>query len=356
MDLKGSVVVVDFTTKCNCLCPGCGRTENGELNTTIPIADMSLETFKKFFTREVCNSVKKVLFCPSYGEPPFNPHLLDCVKWVIENIDVEKHDREHPLPRISIATNGGNQTEDYWKELAIILNSKKLRRPHVTFAIDGLEDTNHLYRTAVKWDNLMRNAKAFISNGGRAQWQFISFEHNAHQVEQAKKLSEELGFIRFVHKVNRYKPVILKELFAQKQYDDENLKHDDKLYNKTKIEIMKKFVSKYGNDYSRYLNECDIKCRWFDGKEIFFQFDGKVWPCCHLSNCRFRKKSAEGFNDWAGEYDSEFNNINHHSLEEILKSEIFTKIKKSVKNKMNDSRNPRFRKCAESCGELFSRC
>mgnify|MGYP000657292039 CR=1 FL=1 len=66
--------------------------------------------------------------------------------------------------------------EEFWKKLA------SYDRVRVLFGIDGLNDTNHLYRINVNWDALMRNVKSYISNGGTASWQFIVFDHNQHQI------------------------------------------------------------------------------------------------------------------------------------------------------------------------------
>ena len=47
---------------------------------------------------------------------------------------------------------------------------------------------------AVKFNKVIENAKSYIDAGGRAQWNFIVFKHNEHQVEEAKELSKQLGF------------------------------------------------------------------------------------------------------------------------------------------------------------------
>ena len=44
----------------------------------------------------------------------------------------------------------------------------------------------------------MRNAQYFIEAGGRATWKMIRFKHNEHQIEQAKQLSQTLGFVDFI--------------------------------------------------------------------------------------------------------------------------------------------------------------
>ena len=68
---------------------------------------------------------------------------------------------------------------------------------HVVFSIDGLEDTNHLYRRNVQWHKVMENAKSFIDAGGLARWRMIVFEHNAHQLKDAEQLSKAMGFGKF---------------------------------------------------------------------------------------------------------------------------------------------------------------
>ena len=77
------------------------------------------------------------------------------------------------------------------------------------FGIDGLEDTNHIYRQGTVFKQIIRNVKAFIQAGGRAQWDFIVFKHNEHQVEKAGELSKKLGFEIFsIKRSNRFYKVL----------------------------------------------------------------------------------------------------------------------------------------------------
>ena len=41
---------------------------------------------------------------------------------------------------------------------------------------------------------MIENAKAFINAGGKAQWNYLVYKHNEHQIPEARKMSEELGF------------------------------------------------------------------------------------------------------------------------------------------------------------------
>ena len=65
------------------------------------------------------------------------------------------------------------------------------------FPIDGLADTNSMYRRMTNFDKIMDNANAFISAGGNAHWKMIEFEHNKHQIEEARTVGKENGFANF---------------------------------------------------------------------------------------------------------------------------------------------------------------
>ena len=67
----------------------------------------------------------------------------------------------------------------------------------VIWGIDGLEDTNHLYRVNVDWNRLQENWRAYISGGGKAKWQFIVFKWNQHQLDEVKRYSESEKFKGF---------------------------------------------------------------------------------------------------------------------------------------------------------------
>ena len=62
------------------------------------------------------------------------------------------------------------------------------------FGIDGLDhETNWKYREGVEFDKAYNNMLTFHRNGGRVKWQFILFEWNVHQMEEAKKQADDLG-------------------------------------------------------------------------------------------------------------------------------------------------------------------
>ena len=52
----------------------------------------------------------------------------------------------------------------------------------VIFSLDGLEDTNHIYRVGVQFKKVMENTQAFINAGASAHWDMLVFKHNKHHV------------------------------------------------------------------------------------------------------------------------------------------------------------------------------
>ncbi|MFB8793762.1 MAG: hypothetical protein U7126_05920 [Microcoleus sp.] len=85
----------------------------------------------------------------------------------------------------------------------------------VIFSIDSLADTNSVYRNNTNWDRIMQSVNSFIQAGPKAVWHYLIFEHNQHQVELARALAEELGFVEFV-------PKATSRFVAKEIYDKES--------------------------------------------------------------------------------------------------------------------------------------
>ena len=71
-------------------------------------------------------------------------------------------------------------------------------------SIDGLEDTNRLYRIRSEWKDIL---VAINTLRGRVHlmWKLVVFRFNQHQIEEAKKLAAYLGFDDFkIIRSNRF--------------------------------------------------------------------------------------------------------------------------------------------------------
>ena len=109
---------------------------------------------------------------------------------------------------LKVATNGGARNIQFWKELSTVL--KRFDDHQVTFAIDGLKDTNHIYRRNVNWEKLIENVTAFNEDPQSiSAWRCIIFDHNKHQINDMLNLAQKLGFSSFRTERNRVTPITL---------------------------------------------------------------------------------------------------------------------------------------------------
>jgi len=162
--------------------------------------------------------------------------------------------------KLSITTNGSAKTKKWWNELNAILDNNDT----VTFSIDGLEDTNHLYRRNVNWQKIMENSKAFITTGASAHWDMLVFKHNKHQVAEAKSLADEMKFT----------------WFRAKETDRWDTYNTD-----LGISPADKYTpASYGKD---------IVCEKDRDQSIFLDYTGKFWPCCHMAEAYLNQIGLE---------------------------------------------------------------
>jgi len=320
-------VTVDFTSHCNAMCGNCSRNIGGtKVNPSMPLEHMRPNTWKRLFTEEVCNNINKIVLNGAYGDPLRNPYIFECINYL----------KNYKMPEINIHTNGGMNGPKFFAELAECL--KPFPFPtHVVFSIDGLEDTNHLYRRNVQWHKVMENAQAFIDAGGLARWRMLVFKHNAHQLEECEELSKKMGFGKFDinggYSFSALDSVVseaVEKFKASKKDTARTITYDDKHLDN--VERMKGLVEK-GFENST------IKCQWQIKNKVQVSHMGEVFPCCHTLADRYPK-------DVDSIYSKEVNtikwlNVNDMPLVDILES-----------NTLTDPANKRFKLCEVTCGEV----
>jgi sulfatase maturation enzyme AslB (radical SAM superfamily) len=149
-------------------------------------------------------------------------------------------------------TNGALKSTDWWQQLGVLFNQQQ---DYVVFSIDGLEDTNHLYRKGVNWNLLMNNVRSFINAGGLAHWDMLVFEHNKHQVDQCQELAYKMGFSWFRSKVSK-RPFI----------EGVNLS----------------FPRGWVLPKKEFNSNQEIKCHALSEQSVYINAKGQPSPCCWL--------------------------------------------------------------------------
>jgi MoaA/NifB/PqqE/SkfB family radical SAM enzyme len=326
-------IEIELTTHCNASCPQCSRNfYGGPKWPTLPLVSLDLEWLKAKLPLEFVKNLKLIRLCGTYGDPCVHPDLLDVIQWF----------KTQTQAKIIINTNGGMRKPAWWTKLARTLGPNDM----VLFGIDGLDDTNHIYRKGVDYNKLMDNVKSFIGAGGQAEWQFIVFEHNQHQVEAARKISRDMGF---------------REFFVKKTTRFVDKKHE--LVNKIPIIDKHKIVFLRPPTDPRYLNEgydsfdkkfyqsVPIKCIKKSINMIYLGADGYVFPCGYLHDRLYgfeaethpdQQRLQHLFSLCGG---SDKANLNFTALNDIIYGKWFKILEESWSNEN------RLERCAHICHE-----
>ena len=253
----------------------------------------------------------------------------------------------NPKVVIGAHTNGSLRKKSDYTDLAKIIN-------FMAFGIDGLSDTNHIYRKHTNFSKIIENAKAFIAAGGYAEWDYIVFRHNQHQVEEARALSETLKFAKFnVKKTSRFlnkKHEYTESLDVQ----DRNGSYQYTIFPPTnKKYLNKQYANLKNKSLTKYFKDACIKCNAKKIKEIYIGAEGLVFPCGWLHD-RLYGFESESHNDnkkilqfmkRVG-----YSNVNcfQNSIQEIVDGPWFELLKNSWTN------NNRLERCAMMCGDTIN--
>jgi MoaA/NifB/PqqE/SkfB family radical SAM enzyme len=368
-------VHLEITDRCNAACPMCARNINGgEDNPQLPQTELSIDDIQKIFKPEFVRQLDRLYMCGNYGDPIAARDTLEAFGY-FRSIN--------PKINLSMHTNGSAKRPDWWRQLAKVIGPKG----YVVFSLDGLEDTNHLYRQNTQWSKIMENAEAFISAGGRARWDYIVFAHNEHQVEAAESLAAKMGFERFqykksarffsntsgmtkeMHQSSNRKGMETTLLQAPKNPKYRNAALD-KLSEIAKTDIIKFIPSRvedlkdvvypqiFNKDpdkkkpMERYWDEVPIKCKVQEEKSVYVTAEGIVQPCCWTAGQMYvwywTEKGGQIWN-LIDEIGKENLNALTHDLGSIIDGEFFQDKIPGSWNKSSCA-DGKLAICAKTCG------
>lgn len=355
---------IELTSKCNAACPHCPRYLRGIpiRHPSVNLWEMKFFEVKQWFSPEIIKKVGSINFCGNFGDP--------CVCNDMYEI-IEYFHNHNPETMIEIRTNGGARDEKFWKKMGT-LSYKSNRKIRTMFGIDGLEDTNHLYRRNVNWEKLGNNVKAYNNAGGYSGQEFLIFEHNEHQIDESKQNAHDWG-IEFV----TYKQAIgFEDWFGKRSiplpvYDkkgklDYLIKPANQFRNSEfpfdeNEDGIEKVVPTYNDtcyvdpepiDFGMYLEseKSNIKCKAVHDTghiEVYFNSNGDVRPCCHIG-VEIDRNLQDGQGKQLKEIlgPSHLYNLRKNSLENIL--ELFDiRIEDTWDKKHTEGRCI---KCSMQCG------
>jgi hypothetical protein len=351
---------LEITSYCNAACPQCPRNINGQgINPFMPLTHLPRSVIDNAFNKDLCGRLRQVFFCGSYGDPVMHPDFLNILR------DFRKKNSKLWL---YIHTNGAAHDSEYWAEIAGIMNGYG----QIDFGIDGLEDTLHLYRKNCDYHSVIENAQSYIAAGGRAQWNFIVFKHNQHQVEEVQKRAAAMKFYNcLIRKTGRFFnhanvtemsswPVLNKQGVPEYFLEPPT---DDRYRNRSMIYLPD--LKKEYQDLQDYFATTEIRCDALIGKKVTINAEGTVLPCNffnhNLYDARFYSEVLPGANKLSSvngqnqvrafleNYGLDNLNIKNHSLKTIFANKFWTDLTASWSNKN------RLFECAMTCGTRLTK-
>lgn len=262
MNLLNSVTGfhIEPTNICTLKCAGCSRTRfinQWPQHWKNQILD--IDKVLNFLDIELVG--KKILLSGNYGDPIYHPDFVDFVAKL-------KQRGAH----IFLITNGSYRSESWWNDLCSLLDYQDC----VQFSIDGTPENFTKYRINADWHSIEQAIKICVSASNRTEWKYIPFKYNQDTIDQARHLSQQLGFDDFV-------------LNPSDRYDEQTAEFIPDWQDL----LGYKFQSKQAlNSNSCTKIQVDPKCQ--SGNQHFISASGFYSSCCYLSDHRFYYKTLFG--------------------------------------------------------------
>jgi hypothetical protein len=335
---KISGLHIELSTRCNAACPGCPRflRNSPNVDSEIPQVDITIDNFKKWFSEDFVSNIYNWIFCGTHGDPIACRDLFLILEYICE----------FSPGNIQINTNGGFRDSKYFERIGeLFVNAEQVGKHKpmrtVVFSVDGLKDTNHIYRRNVKWDKVWNNMMAYVSTGARANWDFLQFKHNVHQVDEARNLAKQHG-IEFHLKnpfgVDDYSMPVLDKDYNLIYIIEHATKHGKQHYDPAPAGYRAPFPVPV-------VAEGSIDCMAFRMApwpfheqplmELYVDALGRVHPCCFIGN----KMQGQAYVPEATEMQElqktlgSKNSLFHFSLKDIMDNNVLDVYSNSWKDK-----------------------
>ena len=297
-------LTTELTFRCNAKCPACHRWKPLRVNLNDPQYTISLERFQQLFNPDLLDNLEWLVLNGNFGDSIMNKQFREIISYV-----------KSRGTRLLIHTNGGIHNKDYWTDVGNILTKDDI----INFDLDGLQDTHHIYRINTEFDKVLANAKVVIdSSDAQVHWKYIVFEHNKHQVEEARKIAKQTGFTTFsTVKTSR-------DVFAPKTGQ---------------------FVhSKKTREYEEA--ERKIHCVWGDWGKWYISPNGLVFRCCWTGGHYFDQQNDRFY--YPPEFERLFNGF-EVPIQKIIQYNYWNKLQQFLQGYDRS-----FKLCKSQCGKIVS--
>ncbi len=175
-------IEIELTSKCTLFCPECPRTKDPKENEHLwNFGEIPLEVIEQLF--KSTPDTRNIIFSGAYGDPIYHSKFIEIMHLC------KVYDK-----MVTVNTNGSYRNSEWWLKLAHTVGSKVC----FVFSVDGLEDTNKIYRVNSDWLSILNGMKIMAAESKLSiEWKWILFRQNEDQIEEAYKLSKDIGIATF---------------------------------------------------------------------------------------------------------------------------------------------------------------
>lgn len=337
---------IEHSSICNAACPSCTRELRPGDYSWFNQTYLPEDFYQNKLPQEVLDNLDTIFFSGMVGDACAAPNFLEVCEILKSRA---------PHLNIKISTNGGMRNPDWWSKLAKVLG----KGSWVRFAIDGLEDTNHIYRVNVKWNKVIENAQAFIDSGGEAEWQWIAFKHNEHQIDAAREFALGMGFDRFI--IRKSHKFLLDALFEMQIAGKGGIPIQQPTQEKyVHPLILKKDRVFKIHDALKLSNDSPVTCEVQGRKSAYISAEGHLFPCVYTATCVHLYKNKTLGDSWINlweNYGGDKINLLKTDWNTVLNSEFFESIQSGWEQGYDNGRLAACGLfCSESAARIFDSC
>ena len=172
---------LDITHRCTLQCQRCNRAIFAARGQKVPGEDMTMENFKK-----VIDYFEEVYFCGQISDPIFHPQFIEFLKLL--------------KGRKTVIHTAASHKKEEWYKKAFEANTDA----YWTFGIDGLPKDSHKYRINQDGEHLFKMACMAAKIVDKVKWQYIVFNYNENNIEEARQMAKDNNLIFEVQKSSRF--------------------------------------------------------------------------------------------------------------------------------------------------------
>lgn len=254
---------IETTTRCTLKCPACSRTVFAKkFKKPYPHYDIDPDVLYKFLDCSQGRLISKLNLCGDYGDSIYYPRLFELI------------DKFRDSKSFSIYTNGSHRDEKFWNNLC----SKLTPADTIIFGIDGLEDTNHLYRINSDWPSIMLGMDIVSKHGINLEWETNIFSFNYEQLDKIKRFAESKGS-KFLSKITH-------------RFGNESLRPPEQFIDTSSL---------YKSEYSKSTPNIIIEPACVDRYRNTISAQHYFWPCGWISspNTLYKSKLWKERDKWS---------------------------------------------------------